>query len=53
MSIHIDMSLAIIEWCIVEDRHWTAKELAEFTGSLWVCGALNVTTGLKNVQGCC
>jgi hypothetical protein len=53
MSIHIYMSLAITEQCIEEDRHWTEKELVEFTGSLWVYSALNVTTELKNVQVCC
>lgn len=53
MSIHIDMSLAIIEQCIVEDRRWTAKELVELTGSLWVCSAPDVSTGLQDVQDCC
>jgi hypothetical protein len=53
ISIHIDMSLAIIEQCVVEDRRWTAKELAELTGSLWVCSAPYVSTELKEVQDCC
>lgn len=51
-SIHIDMSLTITEQCIVQDRRWTAKELAELTGSLWVCSAPDVSTGLKDVQDC-
>lgn len=29
VSIHTDMSLAIIEQCMDGDRHWTAKKLAE------------------------
>jgi len=47
------MSLAIIEQCIEEDRCWTTKELAELTGSLWVCSAPNVSAGLKDVEDCC
>ena len=53
MSVHVDMFMAIIEQHMAEDRHWTAKELAELTGSLWVCSASDVTSGLKDVQDCC
>ena len=35
VSIHIDMSVTMIEWCMDEDRHWTVKALAEHR-DFWV-----------------
>jgi hypothetical protein len=46
------MSVATVENCMDEDRHWIVKQLDEHTGTS-VNSPLNFITGFKNAQQYC
>ena len=52
VSVHTDMSVATVENCMDEDRHWIVKQLDERTGTS-VNSPLNFITGFKNAQQYC